>query len=1030
MSFVEGVQKKPLTVLTLFTIVVIIGIIMASTLSVALMPEVEIPVVAVQAVYAGASPEEVEKEIIQPLEEGLSTLSGVDTLSSTAAENYGSIVMWFQSGIDTDKAADDAEKIVKRIRSTLPEEAEEPQVLQFDPNSMPVMDLTLFGNRPIYELGRMAEDVVKVELERIPGVAQVNISGDREREIHVDVVKNRLEAHNLSLQMISGSLAQQNLDLSAGSLGIGDQDFVLTTKGEYRSLEDIEETVISRVPMGQGGESHEILLRDVADVSFGWAQESTKVLINGKEGIAINLIATEEANIVELSQQVRKAQVNINQQLPQDVEVKILGDNSERVNQVLMEVISSAVIGVIFAVLVLALFLGRLNSTLIVALSIPVSIMMTIAGLAIAGKTFNMLTLGGLLLGVGMIVDGSIVVLENIEKYRSRGILAKTASLIGTREMVAPITGSILTSISVFVPMFIMKEQMGIMGALFGDLSLTVILSLSSSLLVAVVLVPVLSSLTSKDELGAEAEKRHRISAFIDSRMAALEKGYKRALALAVKRKYITILTVFFIMVGSFFLLPSIGLEFAPPSEEDVVILDVELPTGTNLETTTELLRQLEQAVFEEVQGYETVITTAGGEGDYLGSIKIILPPIKDQVESLEEIKDVLRGQYPLFPQGKFSFADTDSMSQMSGGEGDIKVGIVGQDIESLTLASEELSTLIRQNIPGISEITSSATQGLPEIEIRIDRKKAFDLGLNTSGIAQELRGQITGYNATTYSDGEDSVDVVLRLREEDRNSVSDLDNLYVMNARGQKVAVSNFAQLVYSQTPASITRENQSRSVSISGNLLPGYQANFVQQEVEALIAQSYELPEGIRLEYGGAMDNINESMGGMAIVLLVAILLVFGVMVSQFESLRAPFIIFLAMPTMMVGVLLAFYFTGIPFSTPAMIGLIMLAGIVVNNGIILVDYINLLRKRDYPLLEAIVEAGGSRLRPVLMTTLTTVLAMVPMAFFPGEGAEMLQALGLTVVGGLTFNTITTLFVVPALYGVVYRGHTISQGV
>ncbi|WP_053228272.1 efflux RND transporter permease subunit [Spirochaeta cellobiosiphila] len=1019
MSFVERVQQKPLTVLTLFTIVVTVGILMAGSLSVALMPDVSIPVVAVYTIYSGASPEEVENEVIIPLEEGLSSISGLDKLTSTSSENFGLIIMMFESGVDPDDAADDVDAIVKQKKMGFPDDVDDPILWQFDPDALPIMDLTLYGDRPIDELGKLAEDVVKPALERISGVAQVEITGNRDKEVHVDIDKNRLGAYNLSLQMVHNMISQQNLSLNAGTLTSDGKDFILTSKGAFDNLEQIEGTVIHRVNMGQSGQTHEVLIRDIGDVSMGWAEEENEVLINGKEGISLSIVATEEANIVELAKEVKANQDDINAQLPHDVHMEILSDESVQVEQVLNQVINSAIVGVILAVIVLAIFLGRWNSTLIVSLSIPVSIMITIAGLAVAGKTFNILTLGGLLLGVGMIVDGSIVVLENIDKYHKKGILAKTASLIGTREMISPVTGSILTSISVFLPMFVMKKQMGIMGEFFGDLSLTVILSLSSSLLVAVVLIPVLSSITSKDELGAENKKRNPFSAFIDKILEGLQNVYMKALNVTTKHKWKTVLVSLILLVGSFALVPSIGLVFNPETEPDSVILQVTLPTGTSLDTTKQLMSQLQQVVFDEIKGYKSVIATSGGDNAFEGNLKIVLPPLNERITDAESIKNILRKQFDLYPQADFSFTNTsDNMGQS---DADIQIRLIGQDLELVTSSADEIVQIIRDNVNGLTEITSSASQGLPEIEFKINRARAYDLGLSTSGIAQELRGQITGLVPTTFKDGEDSLDIVVRLKEADRNSIIDLDNLYVMNSYGEKVAVSNFAELVRSETPAKITREDQVRSINVTANLLPGYAANFVQGKVEAAVAENFETPDGVRIEYGGSFDDISESMRGMLVVMIVAILLVFGVMVSQFESLRAPFIIFLAMPTMFTGVILAFYLTGIPFSLPAMIGVIMLAGIIVNNGIILVDYINLLRKRGEPLHEAIVNAGGSRIRPVLMTTLTTVLAMIPMAFFPGEGAEMLQPLGLTVVGGLTFNTVTTLFVVPALYALFY---------
>lgn len=1026
MTFIEHVQRKPLTVVILFIIAISLGVLGLLGLPIDLFPDFELGMMAVYTVYPQAGPEEVEEEITIPMEDELVNISGMSELQSVSSENISLMVLSFDAGVDMRDKKEEVRDKLELVKLNLPDDVDDPVIFEFDPDMMPIMSLTLSGERGLTDLHDTAEDIIIPELERIAGVAQVSLSGGEKQEVAVEVSRNRMDAYNLSLSMISANLAQQDLSLGAGQLTESGLDYYLRTSGKYESLEEIEEAVISRVRIGQNGESYEVKVRDVADVSLGNAEQDSYVEINGEPGIIIELMKTDTANVVDVSDRVGETIDELNNRLPADMDLIVLNDNSDMVNDILQEVLKSAGIGVVFAIFVLIIFLRRPAPTFIVGVSIPISILVTIMGLYLGGLTFNILTLGGLLLGVGMIVDSSIVIIENIDKYRSKGILPATAALIGTKEMISPITGGILTTICVFLPMFVLNKQMGVMGMIFKDMSLTVIMALSASWFVAVFLVPVLAlkiwrqPARGKSSLSPEPHTQN---------IPLIEKGYRRIVGWSVRHKGWVISLTFLLLLGSVALVPKLGLEFMPPSEEDRVVLNAELPAGTTLDVTKELMGQLERVVLENVEGYETIISTAGsssnalsGASSFSGTLEVVLPPLDQRKESPDEIKALFRSVFDIYPQAQFSFSDTSQTGQMSGAEADITVRMVGQDRELTQQAADDVLLLLGRKVEGLTEINSDTAESLPEMEIRIDRQKAYDLGLSVAGVATDLRAQISGLKATEYFNGDDSLDVKVRLREEDRNSEADLNSLFVLNSMGQKIPFSSFATVERTTGPISINRVDKARTITVTAQLLPGYETNFVQQEVDALLARELVLPEGVILEQGGEMEAIRDALKGMGLVLLVAVLLVFGVMVSQFESLKSPFIIILALPTMFIGVVGLYLLAGQSFSVPGMIGLIMLAGIVVNNGIILVDYINLLRNRGYSLYDACVQGGGSRLRPVLMTTLTTVLAMIPMAFFPGEGGEMMQPLGLTVVGGLSFNTVTTLVLVPALYAVINR--------
>jgi HAE1 family hydrophobic/amphiphilic exporter-1 len=689
------------------------------------------------------------------------------------------------------------------------------------------------------------------------------------------------------------------------------------------------------------------------------------------------------------------------------------------------QVTSSALTGAIFAMVILFIFLRSLKSTFIIGLSIPVSLLITIMAMYFFGLTLNLMTLTGLILGIGMIVDSSIVILENIYRYREKGAKLKASALLGT--------ASILTTNCVFLPMIMFKSELDIIGVMFQDLAFTIVIALLSSLVIAITLVPSLASRFVKLHTKKQKPIKNRVLKAIDDSMEkafnGLDSKYMNSLKTVLDHKTATILIIVITFVASVALFPTVGINFLPSAAEDFVQVSVELPVGTRLDITEDVITQMQFYAESEIKGYTDIIVTIGSDGGFFGetpsnrgSLKILLPKYSERIESSVEIKEIMRSHFEDFPSVKFSF----SAGQMGMGGNPTPIDVIIKS-EDLKLAGEtaiKIRDLIKENIPEVTEPSVNLNEGLPQVEVNVDREKAYALGLNIYSIGSEISANIDGKNAGKYRVGGEEFDIKVLLKEEDRKTLDDLNNIFVMNQMGEKIPVSNFATLEKTTGPVGINREDQSRVLHVTGGLTPGASTSEVEKKVRELVTANIVADEGVMIDFGGDWADIMNMIFKFIVIMIIAIALVFAVMASQFESLLDPFIIFLCLPLMAVGVIWIYIITGTTFSMFTAVGLVMLAGIVVNNGIVLVDYTNLLRERGLTIRDSCIQAGGNRLRPILMTTLTTILGMVPMAFFPGEGSELVQPIGLTVIGGLVINTIATLYLAPVLYSIFNRKH------
>ncbi|MDR1029838.1 MAG: efflux RND transporter permease subunit [Treponema sp.] len=1025
MSVAQHVVKRPVLGLIVFSLIAIIALYLVSGIAIDMFPEVNQPVLMVTTTYQGAGPETVEKAVTRPLESQLVNLNGLESITSTSSEGSSMITLEFKYGTDLDAKTNDIRDRLDRVRRQLPDEADTPSIMQFDANSMPILRIAVQGNRPQNELRAIAATIIQDRLEQVDGVASTNVMGGREQLVQVAVSQNRLEAYGLTITGIAGTLAAQNLELGAGSIEDGVKNYSIRTTGEYASLQDIAETVIIQ------RNGADIRLLDIGRVSLSYPEETSTVYINGETGVYVGVTKQSGTNSAAVADRVYAKLDEIQALLPSDISLEITQDNTTQIRDMINELVNSALSGAALAMGILFLFLRNIKSTVIIGISIPFSILVTLLVMNLAGITLNMLTMAGLILGLGMIVDCSIVILENIFKYRERGAKPDVAATLGSQEVMSSVISSTLTTLCVVVPIFLFKNRLGMQGELFQGLILTIAIALASSLFVAIFLVPILASTYLVLKTRSQRPLKNRALTAVDNAIGAalnrLTRGYVRLLSIAVNHRLITVTLVCAAFAGSVLALSRMGMVMMPRMNEDSVSLNVTLPQGTVYEDTKAVMLQLQEIAIDEIRGAKTIITNVGssgrgfgGGGTNRGELSISLNMDEPLADTSAQVMQKLRGHFSDFPNASLSFGQ--GRARMLSGGSDIDIVLRIDDIDAGLAAAREITEILKAEVPELADVSIDMTEGLPQVEVVIDRNRAYNMGLSVSAVAREIAAAMNGVTATTFRYSGTEYSVSLELQEEDRKKLPDLQRIFVSGSAGL-VPLANFAALEKGLGPVSINRENQSRIIHITGNTVEGRRIDEVENKIRAVIAANFIVPEGMSLSYEGQWKEITETTTTFVLIITLAVLLVFGVMAGQYESFKTPFINMFTIPLMLIGVVAIYLITGQNISMFSLVGVVMLVGIVVNNGIILVDYTNLLVGRGIPVARACIEAGESRLRPVLMTTLTTILGLIPMAFFPGNSATMIQPIGLTVTGGLLSSTFMTLFFIPVLYSLMNEG-------
>jgi len=1013
--------KRPVTTLMIIAVVLVLGFISFSRLGIDLFPEFSFPVGVVMTQYQGASSHEVENLITKPLEQVLSTMNNVKNIQSMSSEGNSTIIVEFNWGTNMDIATQDMREKIDLIEPYLPSDAKAPMIVKFDPSMMPVMQIALYGSDDIVQLKKIAEDVIESRLLRIEGVASVGISGGLERQIAISVDPDKLSFYGLSMSQLASKLQMENINLPGGNVNQGKKQYNIRTQAEFEDISEIENMPI---PLPQGGT---IPLKSIAKVEDTYKDISTIARYNGKPSIALTIQKQSGYNTVQVAKKVKSEMAKIAKEIPVEIGYEMILDQSDFIEFSINNVKNNAITGGIIAVMVIYLFLQNLRSTLVIGLSIPISIIATFVLVYFSNITLNMMSLGGLALGIGMLVDNSIVVLENIYSHRIKGEDPETAAIWGTNEVAMAITASTLTTVAVFLPIVFVQ---GMTAQLFKQLALTVTFSLLSSLFVALTIVPLLSSrlMTQIDvaEIFSEEDSKKGILSLLKKfkdLYVRVEQKYSNLLKWSLAHRKAVIIPLVMLFVISMALVPLIGAEFLPHSDAGSISISVKLPYGTNLDETDRFVSELVDRIKEipEIEGIMESIGSAGGMAGLSGSdsseasITLQLVPLNERQRSAEEVAEEIRKITMDMAGAEIKVRAVSSMDFAGGGSLEsISIEISGDDLDELDEIAREVSEIVKAT-PGAREVKTSLDEGKPELVIKIDRDKATMYGLTSAQIAQTINSAISGSVATKYKVGGDEIDVVIKSDKELVDDISKVQDLLIPSATGAFLTLRDVAKVEKSTGPVTIVRQNQARQVTVTGTVV-GRDIGTVNREIQQKLNELH-LPEGYSIKMGGEQEQMMESFSDMLLVFVLAVILVYMVMAAQFESLKHPFVIMFTVPLALIGVVLSLLLTGHTINIISLIGVIMLAGIVVNNAIVLIDFINQLRESGMSRNEAIITAGPARLRPILMTTLTTVLGLVPLSLGIGEGGELGAPMAVSVIGGLTFSTLLTLIVIPVVY-------------
>ncbi|MDR0376423.1 MAG: efflux RND transporter permease subunit [Spirochaetaceae bacterium] len=1032
MNIAKYSVRRPVTIVVLYALAMGIAATLVPNIAVDLFPSTVRPVLSVYTSFPGAGPADVERNVTMPLERALAASKGLTDMTSNSAFESSFINLNFAYGTDMDQAMSDAQALVARLANSLPDDAGSPTVRRFDMSAMPIMRLVVRGDYPPDQLRIFAEDEIQAGIERIEGVASADVTGGTTQIVQVAVSQNRLAGYNLTLSDVTAALRGQNILTSGGSLTRGTRDYQLLTRQELADLDQVKRLVVKTVTVPQAGltgavnRSQVVRLEDIAEVSPAFNDNAARVSVNGQSGVYIQVQSESDSNSVQVANRVREALTEINQHLPRGITVAVLSDDTSLISATLNQVYSNAFQGAALAMIILFVFLRNIKGTLIIGLSIPVSILLTLMLMAVFGFTLNLLTMTGLILGLGMTVDASIVILENVHNYRERGAKPQIAAVLGSQEMIRAIVTSTTTTLCVFVPLIIYKNDLEMMGQLFSDLIFTVVISLACSLAVAVTLVPAFCGPIFKLDTRKQKPLKSRLLRFIDDKMErffrSLDNGYTLALDYCLNHRVLILLLVLCILAFSLLQFSGVGMNlFIRSRTDDVVNINISMPQGTTIETTELTLLELAEIVRENIEGYNQLILTARRSGGNQGSVQITLPPPAEQIDTPNRVIQKLTPYLTEFPGVRIAFRAGRSM----GGASAVEIAVSSRDTAALTETANEIQQIMIRHLPEIENPAVNIDEGAPQLQIEIDRDRAAALGVSLSAIASEIRTAMDGVTAAAISQGDRIVNIIVRFQDSDRRGgVPNLDAVFVMGRNGSRVSLSNMAKITEGRSPTSIRRENQERLVRVTGELPQGIAATDMQRRLEDTV-QRYLIPrENVTVRYLGEAVEVEAYNRRFILIIGVAVFLVFGLMASQFESFVDPLIIFFSIPLLFIGVIWIYKIGNEAMSVFSVVGIVALVGVVVNNGIVLVDYTNTLRARGMRVKEACLEAGRSRLRPILMTSLTTILGMVPIAFFPGAGADTIQPIGKTFVGGLTVSSIMTLFVTPVMYTLLNSRH------
>ncbi len=1021
MKLYEVAVKKPISTIMIFVAVLVLGVFSLRNLAIDMYPEMELPMVSVITVYSGANATDRETNVTRVLEDQLNTVSNLKELTSVSRDNLSMITLELEWGSDITEAANDVRDVISRTASYLPDGADQPIVFKFSSSMIPIMYMSVTADESYAALNKILDEKMVNVLNRIEGVGTISLAGTPVREIQVNVDPNKLAAYNLTVEGLGGIIAAENVNIPAGTMDIGRHTFNIKADGEFTSSDDLRKVVVSNM----GGRT--ILLSDVAEIRDTLEKSTIDERINGERGVRVVIQKQSGANTVAIVDKVMAELPAIKASLPPDVEVDIIMDNSESIRDSISSLSETVMFAFIFVILVVMFFLGRWRATFIICLTIPISLIAAFIYMYVTGDTINVISLSSLSIAIGMVVDDAIVVLENITTHIERGSKPREAAIYATNEVWLSVIATTLVVVAVFLPFTMLGGMAGIM---FKSLGWIVSIVITVSTIAAITLTPMLSAYMLKIDGGVHTYKGIGILYKpVDRFLAWLDNAYAKILYWVVHNRKKTLIATLAIFAVSLLLLFRVPLEFFPAQDNAIIAAKVELDQNIGVEQTAKMARQIDEIIYEKYPEVYLMSTSAGestdayaamfssGGGSHVINYTLRMPK-KSERESkrtIFEISDLFREDLAAIPEvRRFTVSPGGGGGGMNSGS-TVDIKVFGYDMDTSNRVAKDLQARMAA-LDGTRDVVLSRDELRPEYNVVFDRSKLSYYGISSSTASMFVRNRINGLDAAKYREDGDEYDIVVRYAENHRTSFEDVENITLYSATGQPVKLRDVAAIEEEFASPTIERDNRQRVVTVKSTVGEGYALGDVVNQVNAVL-DSYETPDGIYLEVGGSMEDLQEMMGDLGALLILVVLLVYIVMATQFESLKMPFIIMTTILFAFTGVFLALWMTGTPLSMIAMIGAIMLVGIVTKNGIVMVDYTNLLIERGYTALDAVVASGKSRLRPVLMTSVTTILGMLPMAIGVGDGSELWQPMGIAIIGGMTFSTLLTLLIVPVLY-------------
>jgi HAE1 family hydrophobic/amphiphilic exporter-1 len=1023
MSIYASAVKKPVTTILIFVISMIMGLYSLTQLPIDLYPDIEFPFLSIYTSYTGASAADIETNITRPIEDALNSTTGLKEMTSTSSDNVSVIFMEFEYETNLDEAANDIRSSLSIIKNFLPEDAQDPTIFKFNSSMMPIIFYAVTADESYEGLEKILDEKLVNPLNRIDGVGNVALAGVPGREIYVEIDPRRMEAYNLTIEQIGNVLRAENMNMPAGYIEMGKTDYPVRIQGEFS-----ESDVIGDIVVGNYG-GNNILLRDVAVVNDTIRETKLVSKINGERGMTLYVQKMSGANTVQICRDVEREITRLSKDLPRDVRVEKIFDTSEFIKGSINNLTETLMYAGIFVVLVVLFFLGRWRATLIIILTIPISLLVAFVYMFLTKASINIISLSSLSIAIGMVVDDAIVVLENITKHIERGSRPREAAIYATNEVWLAVIVTTMTVVAVFLPLTFVK---GLTGVMFSQLGMIVSITIIMSTLAALTLTPTLSALLLKVRPINENAPIYTWDGSVHKFLEWFDTLYVKTLSWVLYHKKVVIISALLVFAFSMYLFKFIGKEFMPTGDESRCSATVELQTGTRVDQTVIVADRIDSLVRAKVPEVVLISTSTGTDdsggfrslfnqgGTHVITYTFSLLPVNERSRSSEEIAEDIRQIIAPMPEIiNYSVSATDNNGMGGMGSNTINIEIYGYDITTTNMLAEELAERVKK-IKGAVNVDISRDKSKPELQIIFDQDKLLQYGLTTAQAATVVRNRVDGLTATRLRQFGDEYDVIVRYKESARNSITELENIGISTPAGQLIRLGEIAVIKEYWSPPNIERKRKERVVTVS--VTPYKRAlNLIVADIQKEL-DSIDIPAGVMVDISGAFEDMAESFKDIGLLMVISLLLVYLVMASQFESLKMPVIIMLSIPFAFSGVAIALFITGTTLSMIAAIGAIMLIGIVVKNAIVLVDFINLTRDRGVDLYQAVLVSGRSRLRPVLMTSLTTILAMLPLAINPGEGSELWRPMGIAVIGGLIFSTFVTMVLVPVGYVLIAR--------